>query len=158
MQPLPETNSSDTCKPARGACGPHLPTYARAGSVRFWVRRVPYSPKLPVKPSIFQQKGGSPGRRPAGGGAHTAGLRPGFSAAEEESRKGFRLRRAARRGRPSQRPRIRRWAAGWRGEPHRRAGRRGEKQDEPRSRDAAARFRLAAVAGEEPKGAEDSRE
>lgn len=38
-----------------------------------------------------------------------------------------------------------------------RAGRRGEKQEEPRSRDAAARFRLAAVAGEEPKGAEDSR-
>lgn len=50
------------------------------------VSGVSHSPKLPVNPSIFQESAASPGWRPAGGYARTAGLRLRFSTAAKEGR------------------------------------------------------------------------
>lgn len=67
--------SSDTCKAAGDVrvC-PH-PAAARPRQGRGDLERacVWHSPKLPVNPSILQEKTGSPGWRPAGGCARTAG-------------------------------------------------------------------------------------
>lgn len=74
-----DENSSDTCKAPRGARGFHQFAALQASNME--VRGEPRrrdSPRLPVNPSILLRKRGSPGRRPAGGGAHTAGLPRSF--------------------------------------------------------------------------------
>lgn len=70
------------------------------------VSGVSHSPKLPVNPSIFQENAGSPGWRPAGGYARTAGLRLGFSTAAKEGRAEVNWGGSARRVRLFGKPKM----------------------------------------------------
>lgn len=70
------------------------------------VSGVSHSPKLPVNPSIFQENAGSPGWRPAGGYARTAGLRLGFSTAAKEGKAEANWGGSARRVRLFGKPKI----------------------------------------------------
>lgn len=65
-----------------------------------------HSPKLPVNPSIFQENAGSPGWRPGGSYARSAGLRLVFSTAAKEGRSGANWSGSARRFSLSDKPKI----------------------------------------------------
>lgn len=100
--------SSDTCKAARDVCDflrPHRCASTWSGDLEC-VSGVSHSPKLPVNPSIFQENAGSPGWRPAGGYARTAGLRLGFSTAAKEGRADANWGGSARRVRLFGKPKI----------------------------------------------------
>lgn len=136
-----DENSSDTCKAPRGARGFHQFAALQASNME--VRGEPRrrdSPRLPVNPSILLRKRGSPGRRPAGGGAHTAGLprsfpqRRGEAFGTEPSRVW-----SCRRTLPVLNPESARNAANWR---ERRSGGPRAETGASRERDAVARFRL----------------
>lgn len=136
-----DENSSDTCKAPRGARGFHQFAALQASNME--VRGEPRrrdSPRLPVNPSILLRKRGSPGRRPAGGGAHTAGLprsfpqRRGEAFGTEPSRVW-----SCRRTLPVLNPESARNAANWR---ERRSGGPRAETGASRERDAVARNRL----------------
>lgn len=73
-------------KPPQARAAPATPRQrGQERGRRSGLARRPDSPKLPAKPSIFREKKREWGRRPAGGSAHTAGLRPGFHRRDEPS-------------------------------------------------------------------------
>lgn len=81
--------TSDTCKAATGACGSRRPAAARTGERALLGARAAAGLTQTAGEAVhFPGEKLEWGRRPAGGSAHTAGLRPGFHCRDAPSRAG----------------------------------------------------------------------